>query len=98
MTTMIRKQVYLEPRQDLQIKQLAEERGTTEAHIIRKAIDLLLSEAQRQQRAQAAWEEAHALMEARAQYAVSPAQAEEHAWTRDDLYAERLERYEQCSD
>ena len=98
MATMIRKQVYLEPRQDLQIKQLAQERGTTEADIIRKAVDLLLSEAQRQRRAQTAWEEARVLMEARAQYAVEPAEAEERFWARDELYVERLDHNGQRSD
>lgn len=98
MATMIRKQVYLEPRQELQIKQLARERGTTEADIIRTAVDLLLSEAQRQQRAQVAWEEAHALMETRASYAVEPTQTEERAWTRDELYTERTDYDGQRSD
>ena len=98
MATMIRKQVYLEPRQDLQIKQLAKERGTTEADIIRKAVDLLLAEVRRQHRAQAAWEEAQALMEARAAQAVQNVQTEERTWTRDELYAERLDRDGQHSD
>jgi len=91
MATMIRKQVYLKPQQDVQIKQLAQERGITEAEIIRKAVDLLLAEIRRQQRAQVAWNEARALMEARAEYAVSSDLDAERAWTRDDLYADRLE-------
>jgi hypothetical protein len=98
MAAMIRKQVYLRPRQDLQIKQLAEERGTTEADIIRQAVDLLLAESQRLRRAQNAWEAAQALMETRASYAVQDNQIEEHAWTRDELYTERLERHEQDPD
>ena len=72
MTRMIRKQVYLEPRQDSQIKQLAQERGTTEAAVIREAVDLLLAEAERLTKAQGAWEMAQALMEARAAYATQP--------------------------
>lgn len=55
MTTTIRKQVYLESRQNAQIKRLAEERGATEAEIIRTAVDLLLRETARLRRAQAAW-------------------------------------------
>ena len=92
MATMIRKQVYLEARQDLQIKKLAEALGTTAADIIRKAVDLLLSEAERQHRAEAAWENVQALMEARAALAVPDTVAGERAWTREELYAERLER------
>ncbi len=91
MTTMIRKQVYLESRQDASIKKLAEEAHVTEAEIIRRAVDLLLAEAQRQRRAQAAWEEALALMESRA--AQSHQGAAARSWTRADLYAERLERH-----
>lgn len=39
MTTMIRKQIYIEARQELLLKQLANETGTSEAEIIRYAID-----------------------------------------------------------
>jgi hypothetical protein len=90
MTTMIRKQVYLEPRQDAQVKRLAAELKTTEADVIREAIDTLLDEVARQRRAQQAWEEALAFMEAR--YAQGSVSAE-RTWTRDELYEERLERY-----
>jgi len=95
MTTMIRKQMYLEPRQDIQIKQLAAERRTTEADIIREAIDTLLGEVARQRRAQQAWDEALALMEARYAQGSVPGG---HTWTRDELYAEQLERYGKSPD
>ena len=36
---MIRKQVYLEERQDLVLKHRARQRGVTEAEIIREALD-----------------------------------------------------------
>ena len=36
---MIRKQVYIEPRQDRMLKQRASQRGVTEAEIIREALD-----------------------------------------------------------
>jgi len=98
MTTMIRKQVYLEPRQDSQIKQLAQERGTTEAAIMREAVDLLLAEAERLSKAQGAWEMAQALMEARAAYAVPSSQVEERTWIRDELHQERIEYDEQNPD
>jgi tRNA-dihydrouridine synthase len=86
---MVRRQVYLKPRQDLQIKHLAAERSTTEADVIREAIDMLLSEVTRQKRAQKAWDETLAFMEERyAQGAVSGGRT----WTRDELYEERLSR------
>jgi hypothetical protein len=94
-TTMVRKQVYLKSQKDMQVKKLAAERGTTETDIIREAVDLLLSEVARQRRAQQAWEEARAFMEDRfAQKQISG----ERTWTREELYAERLERYEKHSD
>ncbi len=92
---LVRRQIYLKPRQDVQIKRLAAERSTTEADIIREAIDMLLSEIARQRRAQKAWDETLAFMEERyAQGAVS----EGRTWTRDELYEERLSRYGKRSD
>jgi hypothetical protein len=38
-TTKIRKQIYLEPNQELILKQLAKKTGMAEAEIIRQAID-----------------------------------------------------------
>ena len=92
MATMIRKQVYLEPGQDVAVKKLAEALGTTEADIIRRAVDLLLSETERQHRAEAAWEGAQTLMEARAAQVMPNTAAGERAWIREELYTERLER------
>jgi hypothetical protein len=95
MTTMIRKQVYLEPRQDAQVKRLAAELKTTEAEVIREAIDTLLEEVARQRRAQQAWEEARTLMEVR--YAQGPVSGG-RSWTRDELYAEQMKQYGKSSD
>ncbi len=39
MAEMIRKQVYIEPRQDQLLKALAKELGLTEAELIRHGID-----------------------------------------------------------
>ena len=39
MAQMIRKQVYLEPRQDRVLKRQSRRRGVTEAEIIREALD-----------------------------------------------------------
>jgi hypothetical protein len=39
MTRMVRKQVYIEPRQETLLKRLARDAGVTEAEIIRQAID-----------------------------------------------------------
>jgi len=40
---MVRKQVYLEYAQDLMVKNASQGRGTTEAQIIREAIDCYLT-------------------------------------------------------
>jgi len=40
MAAKVRKQVYLDPTQDEILKQLAREMGTTQAEIIRQAIEL----------------------------------------------------------
>jgi predicted DNA-binding protein len=90
MTTMVRKQVYLRPGQDVRIKDLARARGTTEANIIREAVDMLLAETARRQRADVAWAEARVLMERRASYGIDAegrreAQAD-RGWSRDELY------------
>ncbi len=39
--TMIRKQVYIEPKQQQKLRRVATRRGCTEAEVVREAIDLL---------------------------------------------------------
>jgi hypothetical protein len=39
MAKMVRKQIYIEPRQERLLKQLVRETGVTEAQLIRQAID-----------------------------------------------------------
>jgi hypothetical protein len=39
MARMVRKQIYIEPRQEASLKQLVRETGASEAEIIREAID-----------------------------------------------------------
>jgi hypothetical protein len=40
---LIRKQTYITPYQDRAVKRLAQLQGTTEAEILRRAVDLLLA-------------------------------------------------------
>jgi hypothetical protein len=40
---LVRKQTYITPSQERAVKRLARQHGTTEAEIIRKALDLLLA-------------------------------------------------------
>ncbi len=39
MERMVRKQIYLEPRQDQQLKRMVKETGLSEAELIRSALD-----------------------------------------------------------
>lgn len=44
MITKIRKQIYLEPEQDLRLKRMSAATGLSEAEIIRRALDARLNE------------------------------------------------------
>ena len=88
---MVRKQIYLEERQEARLKRIARARGISEAEVIRQAID-------RHIRAgsvaagggdPAAWE--HALRFMRSLTVRSrKAGGLGRRWTREDAYAERL--------
>lgn len=95
MTTMVRKQVYIEPRQDELLKQWAEETGKSEAEILRQALDHWMATEQQRREAEAAWEEERAFIEAR--IAEGPV-AGGRKWTREELYEERLSRYGRDTD
>ena len=91
MAQMVRKQVYIEKRQELLLKRLARRRGVSEAEIIRQAID---------QQAQSAASQpmppdAQALA-AVFQFALERRRAGEggkaYHWRRDDAYEERDRR------
>ena len=87
MAPMIRKQVYIEPRQNAILKQLARVRGVTEAEIIRGAIDREASTTFKvRQLDPTAWEEARAfILSLIAQGPVSGGRT----WKREDAYEER---------
>ena len=40
---LVRKQLYITPDQDMAVKRLAQQQGTTEADILRRAIDQFLA-------------------------------------------------------
>jgi hypothetical protein len=88
---MIRKQVYIEERQDHSLKRRARARGVTEAELIREAID-------RDERSGGApfepdplaWDEFKAFIQKLRRRKPKPRAA--RRWTRDELYVERIER------
>ncbi len=57
MSTKVRKQIYIEPRQDNRLKQLALSTGISEAEIIRQAIDRHTQSLQLSQPDLSAWEQ-----------------------------------------
>ncbi len=95
MTTMVRKQVYIKSEQDELLKQWAEETGKSEAEIFRQALDRWLENEEQRQEAEAAWEQILAFSGERAELNVV---AEGRSWTREELYEERLNRYDRRTD
>jgi len=93
MAVMVRKQVYIEPRQEATLKQLAKARGISEAELIRRAIDQHIGGSQRSPLPPdpAAWEQAYQFM--LALHARGPIAGRRRMWTREELYEERLNRY-----
>lgn len=89
---MIRKQVYIEKRQDRVLKRRAKELGVTEADLIRRGIDLLgqrpLSEPL--PRRLEALAESERYIRAHRRLKVPQTG---RGWTREELYEERLARY-----
>jgi hypothetical protein len=92
MTQMVRKQIYIDKRQKAQLKRAAKARGTSEAELIRQAIDRQLAGGGAGlPHDVAAWERAVALM--RSLQAQGPLPNRHRSWTRDELYDERESRY-----
>jgi hypothetical protein len=85
---MIRKQLYIEERQEAALKHLAARRGVTEAEVVREAIDRAEALAEPAHRPDpTAWTEFEAFVRRLRRRAVAPPAA--RRWTRDELYAER---------
>ena len=92
MGRMVRKQIYIEPRQEQLLKRWAKELAISETEVVRRALDHFgrdpaVSSSEQRLRA---WEEERAFMEERKKMVVPQTG---RSWTRDELYDERLERY-----
>lgn len=83
MATKVRKQIYIEPRQDIVLKRLAEETGATEAEIIRQAIDRHTRLFRFPGRDMAAWEKERAFI---THLIERGPVAGRRTWQREDLY------------
>lgn len=83
MTTKIRKQIYLEPRQDVILKQLASQTGISEAEIIRQAIDRHTQSFRLAQPDLSAWQEEQAFIN----HLIEQGSIKGgRTWRREDLY------------
>jgi hypothetical protein len=87
---MIRKQIYIEPKQDAILKRLAVLMKISEAEIIRRAIERQTSAMPSGVRDLEAWEREKAFIAGRMKEQVASGRRE---WSREDSYEERLERY-----
>jgi len=94
MSMMVRKQIYLQKRQDALLKKVAEAHQTSEAEIIRTALEHELSGGNIKpvHISEEAWAKALAFM--RALRAQEPVGKRSSDWKREDLYEERLSRYD----
>src|SRR5438309_10145624 len=87
---MIRKQIYIEPRQETVLKEKAERWQMSEAEIIRHAIDQLEQAPPPHEVRMRAWAKLKAFADERGRMDVPP---EPRSWTRDELYEERLAKW-----
>ena len=98
MGRMVRKQIYIEPRQEAMLKRLAESRGVSEAELIRQVIDRQVDGGRQQSLPPdpAAWEQAYQFMlDLRA---CGPVEGAARSWVREELYEERMSRYDRDPD
>jgi hypothetical protein len=92
MSQLVRKQIYIEKRQQAQLKRTAKARGVSEAELIRQAIDRQLAGApQALPNNPEAWERALSLM--RSLQRQGPIPDRRRRWTREDIYEERENRH-----
>lgn len=97
MTQMVRKQIYIQKKQDRLIKRLAEARGVSEAAVVRQALENEARETRMPEYFDLhAWEQVHEFMASL--HALGPIEGKPRDWQREDLYTERLKRHASYSD
>jgi hypothetical protein len=87
---MVRKQIYIESRQDHSLKKQACDLGVTEAEVIRRAIDCQMATVRLSIRDLKAWEREKAFITKRMAKGRTPGG---RLWKREEAYDERLMRY-----
>jgi hypothetical protein len=93
MTQMIRKQIYIQKSQEERLKKVAETRGVSEAEIIRRALDVELKRVG----FRLAYDDEAMKRLYKAMLDMDkkpPVPRRKRDWTREDLYEERMKRYD----
>jgi hypothetical protein len=86
MALKVRKQVYIEPEQEAQLKRITQATGVTEAALIRQALRQHLQPPRSPRLADEAWAEIEQFFAARA---ALPRTATGRTWRREDAYTGR---------
>ena len=87
---MVRKQIYIEDRQETLLKRLSQRMGVSEAELIRRGIDQCAQVEVTRERRLKAWKEIQAFIARR--MAQGPYPPKPRGWTRQELYDERWDR------
>lgn len=83
MTVKVRKQIYIESEQEVLLKRLAQETGSSEAEIVRQAIERHTRELRPMHRVPGVWEQERAfILERMAKRPI----AGRRTWRREDLH------------
>ena len=90
MSTKVRKQIYLERRQDQAIKREAKARGVSEAEVLRQRLD---REESGEPRGGDDVSAVDSFLSAARRWSSKPASSRQWRWNRDELYEERLAKY-----
>jgi hypothetical protein len=97
MSDMVRKQIYIEKRQQLALQQRARITGQSEAELVRQAIDRELLGTELPNRPDPrAWDQVRQFIHELS--ARKPVGGEPYQFNRNELYKERLNRYAPNSD
>jgi hypothetical protein len=90
-TQMVRKQIYIQKRQEILLKRLSQARGLSEAEVIRQAIDRETGRVSAQPAAdRSAWQEWVAFLDSRRR---ASAGKQPLRWNREEIYAGREGRW-----
>lgn len=89
---MVRKQVYITPQQDADLKRRARELAVTESELIRQGIEQITSADRDDAGGRGRWEDALEFFRCRAEIPVLP-ETKPWKWNREEICEERINRY-----